>query len=133
MGRAAALGNRVLFAAQGFKHNTGEKVREFAPRILRPKAFEKFSDDMAPMEVRLYQILALLLLPIVIIVSLVCIVVLNEIMTEIFGVSTLESTSQQGILGWFITGVTAGLFLLAAWTWFQWVRTRGFGLFPDGW
>ena len=126
MGRVSQFTNRAGFFVRDFRANSREKSKEIGLRILRPKKFDKFIRD--PAEDRVSQILALLFVPIIIIVSLVAIVAMNEVMSEIFGVSDTDE-AQTSLFGWFITGITGGLFLLAAWTWFQFVRTSGFGLF----
>ena len=124
MGFADRVKNRVLFAIPNAEV-LREKGRETGLRILRPKKFEKWTEGG---EDRAMQILALTVLPCVIVVSLVLIVAMNEVLAGLFGVSEYDE-AQGGIVGWFITAVTGGAFILAAWSWFQWVRTYGFGIF----
>ena len=128
MGRFSEWSNRATFAIQDFRDKPRERLSEYGKRVISPRSFEKFRSEDPAVD-RPLQILSLLVLPVFIVVSLVIIVVINEVMAEVFGLSNYESISQQGIMGWFITGVTGGLFLLAAWSWFQFVRTCGFGIF----
>ncbi len=126
MGRFGNFTNRVNFFVQDLRGgNFKEKAKDIGGRILRPKKFEKYTEGG---EDRAMQILSLCILPVLIVVSLPLIVAVNETMAQLFGVSEYNET-QTGIVGWFITGITGGLFLLAAWSWFQWVRTYGFGIF----
>lgn len=125
MGFADRVKNNILFVIPS-SETVKEKVKEGSERILRPESFKKWTDGP---EDRMMQILSLFLIGPVIVVSLVCIVVINETMSELFGISNYDNNSQAGIIGWFVTAVTGGLFLLAAWSWFQFVRTYGFGIF----
>lgn len=126
MGRFSNLSNQILLALPELNRKAREKVSEGLQQVYKPKAFEKWTDGP---EDRMMQVLSLFLIGPVIVVSLVCIVVINEVMAEIFGLSSFESLTQQGLMGWFVTGITAGMFILAAWSWFQFVRTYGFGIF----
>lgn len=77
---------------------------------------------------RIGQIIAFLFLGPVVVVSLQLIVVLNQLMTQLLGVSSLGA-DQNSIFAWLVTAITGGAFLLAAWFWFQFVRTAGMGAF----
>lgn len=77
---------------------------------------------------RVGQVIAFLILPVGIMVSLQIIVAANQLFTGVFGVEQLAG-GQNDIFAWLITAITGGAFLLFAWTWFQWVRTAGFGFF----
>lgn len=125
MGATSNLRTKFEFALVDFLRGAKEKTTDVGKRILRPRVFEKWTDGP---EDRLMQVLSLLLVPMVIVVSLVVIVAINETLAGLFGVSEYNET-QEGIVGWFITGMTAGFFILAAWAWFQFVRTYGFGIF----
>lgn len=125
MGTVSNLRTKLGFALGDLLRGAKEKSTDVGKQILRPRAFEKWTDGP---EDRLMQVLSLLLVPMVIVVSLVIIVAINETLAGVFGVSEYNET-QSGIVGWFITGITSGLFLLAAWSWFQFVRTYGFGIF----
>lgn len=126
MGRLEALEGKLTAFIQDWRRNAREKSQEAVARVLRPRSFEKWTNG--PVD-RIMQVIALFLLPFVIVISFAIIVALNQTMSEIFGLSTFQDPAQQGIAGWFVTGITAGLFLLAAWSWFQFVRTYAFGLF----
>lgn len=126
MGRFDRVTERLLSFLRDWKRVAKEKTAEISHRVMKPKSFEKWTRGP---EDRLMQVVALLVVPFVIVVSFVVIVALNEVMSELFGLSEFESATQQGIVGWFVTGVTAGLLILAAWSWFQFVRTYGFGIF----
>lgn len=80
---------------------------------------------------RVGQIIAFFFIGPVVVVSLRLIVVLNLLMTDILGVSSLGS-SQNDIFAWLVTAITGGAFLLAAYAWFQFVRTAGLGWFSWG-
>lgn len=80
---------------------------------------------------RIGQILAFLFLGPVVVVSLRLIVVLNLLMTDLLGVSSLGS-AQNDIFAWLVTAITGGAFLMAAYAWFQFVRTAGLGFFSWG-
>lgn len=120
--RAIQAQARALLAArrQGFREGTIKATQS----IIRPKRLERVSDGAT----RTGQIVALCLLGPLIMVSLALIVVLNQLMADVFGDSPVDS-SQSDIVAFMITGITLGALMMAAWTWFQWVRTGGFGLF----
>lgn len=128
MGRFEQLTTRASLFIEALRNGdftVKDKAKDYGGRILRPKKFEKYTEGG---EDRAMQILSLCLVPVVIVVSLVMIVALNEVLSEIFGISEVQE-SQSGLIGWFVTAVTGGAFLLAAWSWFQFVRTYGFGIF----
>ncbi len=126
MGRVSDFSSRFLSSLEQFAFKAREKALEAGARVLKPKKFEKWTEGP---EDRMMQILALFTVPFFIVVSLVIIVAVNETMSGLFGISEYDDNAQQGIVGWFITGVTSGFFLLNAWLWFQYVRTYGFGIF----
>lgn len=100
-------------------------VREGAPKVFERIAKPKFLEKKIDGATRSGQILSLIMLGPLIVVSLALIQVLNELMADIFGANDLGD--QTSLIGWLITAITAGLFLLAAYSWFMWVRTSGFG------
>lgn len=115
----------AIEAIQGFRSkNALSSLQDIAKRLATPKALEKKVDAAT----RVGQILALFFLGPVILVSLALIVALNDVMSGVFGLSDYGE-SQGGIIGWLITAITGGAFLLAAYAWFQFVRTAGFGWF----
>lgn len=73
------------------------------------------------------QLMALTILPFFILLSF------NLITTFIAIVAAYalqgDLGNHAGPIGWIVTASSAMLFCLAAWLWFQWVRTGGFGLF----
>lgn len=95
-----------------------------AEAVITPEFVEEHVDGVT----RTGQVLAFLFLGPVVMVSLELIVVLNQLMTEILGVQPLGA-GQDPIFAWLVTALTGGAYILAAWTWFQFVRTGGFGLF----
>lgn len=111
-------------AARGFQSETRERFPGLLKRVATPKLVAKHVDGAT----RVGQVLSLIFLGPVIVVSLALIVAINGVMSGIFGVSDYGE-SQTGIVGWLITGITGGAFLLAAYAWFQFVRTAGFGWF----
>lgn len=121
LGRAKAEARDFLAA---LPTRAREGLPDLASRLWTPKFVRRHADGAT----RVGQILSALFLGPVIVVSLVLIVVLNTLMSDIFGVSDLGD-SQTGIFGWLITAITGGALLLAAWGWFQFVRTAGFGWF----
>ena len=124
MGRFGEYTRRVSGEVTAWRYHAKEKRREYAQRVIRPKVFEKFVDDGPPD--RVLQILALFLVGPVVVVSLVIIQVINNVISDLFGTGSFGD--QSSLWGWMVTGLTGGLFLLAAWSWFQFVRTYGFGL-----
>lgn len=102
-----------------------ESIPDLAKRLATPKRLQKHVDGAT----RMGQILSFVFLGPVIVVSLALIVALNGVMSEVFGLSDYGESPQQGIVAWLITGITGGAFLLAAYAWFQFVRTAGFGWF----
>lgn len=104
------------------------KTREGAPGVLKRLVTPKFLEKKVDGATRVGQVLSLLFLGPVIVVSLVFITVINSILSDVFGTSDYGE-AQTGIVGWLITGITAGAFLMAAYSWFQFVRTAGFGWF----
>lgn len=111
-----------------FKNEATERSSGVVSSILRPKRFERFVEEGNPDEWT-SQIVALMTLPMVIVISLVMIVVVNDVATDVFGGSVYQDSNQENIVGWLITALTGGMVILAAWTWFQFVRTSGFGFF----
>lgn len=103
-------------------------AREAATRatqaVLRPSRLE----EAANAATRVGQVVALLFVPIWVIVSLSLITAANNVLADIFGV-TDYGAGQNEIVGFLVTGITLGALMLAMWSWFQWVRTAGFGFF----
>jgi hypothetical protein len=124
MSRLSNLSARALQAAAATRSSLRERLPALAQKVARPAVLQRHADGAT----RVSQILSLLFLGPVIVVSLVLIVVLNNLLSDIFGVSDYGE-AQGGIIGWLVTAITAGAFLLASWTWFQFVRTAGFGFF----
>lgn len=77
---------------------------------------------------RVGQVIAFLFVGPLVMVSLRLIVVLNQLMTDILGVQPLGA-GQDSIFAWLVTALTGGAFVAAAWLWFQFVRSGGFGWF----
>ena len=121
LGRASAE-VREFFAA--LPSRARENLPDLAKRLGTPQRLQRQVDGAT----RVGQILAFVFIGPVVVVSLVLIVVLNTLMTDIFGTADYGE-AQGGIIGWLITAITAGAFLMAAWSWFQFVRTAGFGWF----
>lgn len=109
-----------------------EEARELGLDVFEQVKTPDRLREKADAATRVGQIIAFLFIGPVVMVSLRLIVVLNELMTELLGVSSLGA-SQNDIFAWMVTAITGGAFLLAAWAWFQFVRTAGLGFFAwDG-
>lgn len=72
------------------------------------------------------QVIAFFLLGPVVVASLQIIVVFHKFMVQILGVQPFTA-GQDAVMAWMVTAVTGGAILLAAWFWFQFVRTAAFG------
>lgn len=120
MPSSQSVKNRARFAADRARVLGSEALE----RVITPRKLK----DKADAATRTGQIVALFLLGPFIVVSLQLIVVLNQLMTDLLGVQPLGG-GQDPIFAWLVTAITGGAFLLAAWAWFQYVRTAGFGVF----
>lgn len=127
-----ARSRRILVDAaeslRGLKRRIREEGPEVADRVLRPKYLKKYADGST----RASQILALFFLGPLIVVSLALIVALNQTMAGVFGSAWNSADPFSGPTAWLITAITLGALIMAAYTWFQFVRTSGFGFFTGG-
>lgn len=107
--------------------NAREGTPEFLAKVARPKRLERFEGVTRP-----GQVLAFLFVGPIIVVALALIVALNQVMAGVFATGWSPDDPFTGPFGWLITALTLGAFILAAYTWFQFVRTAGFGFFTWG-
>jgi len=96
-----------------------------AARVARPKRLEAVSLGAT----RTGQFMAAMFLGPLIVVSLALIVVFNNLMSDVFVGNDPVDTQHSGMVAFVMTAITLGAFIAAAWAWFQWVRTAGFGFF----
>lgn len=115
---AVPLAQRLALEARG-------KVPEFKELIVRPKFLRRFDPDIT----RVGQVLAFLFMPPVVIVSLALITAINSLMVGIFVDAWDPNAFHTPIFAWLVTAITLGICILFAWSWFQFVRTAGFGMF----
>lgn len=121
---------KSLFARVGFGLRNAQYAeiakgygqRAFSPAFLEGKGRIRYNDIT-----RASQWTAAILLPLVIIISLPFIVVFVSLLADVLLQS--DQSGQNGILGFIVTAIGLGSFCLAAWFWFLWVRTGGFGLY----
>lgn len=123
LGRFRKSGPQVVSQRRSFG-STFRLDSDILEGILRPEKLSKYDE----MITRTGQWLAALFLGPVIVVSFTLITVLNQLMASILAGST-HPEAQEGIVAFLVTGITLGALVLAAWTWFQFVRTAGFGFF----
>lgn len=121
---------KSLFARVGFGIRNadypeilkGYGRRAASPDFLEGKGRIRYADVT-----RASQWTAAILLPLVIIISLPFIVVFVNLLSDVLLQS--DQSGQEGILGFIVTGIALTSFCMAAWMWFLWVRTGGFGLY----
>lgn len=99
-----------------------EMMSRFGEKVLRPK----FIPDRYYEVTRSGQWLAAFVLIAIIPASLTIIVVFDNVMVEVF-FSGEDFGEQAAIFRFVINFLDLGLFVLAAWSWYMWVRTGGFG------
>lgn len=126
MPRLAAAVSTLRLSAQDLRRRVRNAAPEVLQRIHRPRKLERVADGAT----RAGQIVSLLFVGPLIVVSLALIVAFNALMASVFsGGDWQPGDPQQDLFAWLITAITLGTFILAAWTWFQFVRTAGFGWF----
>lgn len=118
-----AAGTGILAVAAALR-DFRERAPAIGERILRPKRLQRFADGAT----RTSQWLSALFIGPVVVVSFAFIRVFNNLMTEIFQ-AQIPPDQQVGLIAWMITALTLFAFIIAAWGWFQFVRTAGFGWF----
>lgn len=130
--KTSRLGNRF----QGLKDRVGsvraladaterrELVERFGKPLLQPKFIpERYFEGVS----RSSQWFAAVLLSVVVPVSLVLIVAIDTIIVDLF--LNGEDFEQLTFLSFLVNLIGLFFFCLAAWSWFIWVRTGGFGFF----
>jgi len=119
MPRLAAAVSTLRLSAQDLRRRVRKAAPEVLQRIHRPRKLERVADGAT----RAGQIVSLLFVgPLI--------VVFNALMASVFaGGDWQPGDPQQDLFAWLITAITLGTFILAAWTWFQFVRTAAFGWF----
>lgn len=122
--RTEELAKRARFIAAELKRQGIEAANEAVDRAITPRRLERHIDGAT----RTGQVVAFFFLGPIIVASLPIIVVLNQLMTDLLGVRTLTG-GQDPIFAWLVTAITGGALIVAAWAWFQFVRTAGFGAF----
>ena len=118
--------NRATFNA--FVQSAKREIREAGAKARSGIVTPKFLSGKVDGATRTGQIIALLVLPFLIVVTLTIIRVINEVMTGVLGAGALEG-EQLTITSFLVTALTLGCLIIGAWGWFQWVRTSGFGAF----
>lgn len=114
----------IINELKALRARSPDALREGGRFVLNPPQLERLTDAST----RVTQIVALCFLPVVIIVSFELITAAHAVISGIFGANP-PTGAQFDIIGFLLTAITAGMLILAAWTWFQFVRTSGFGLF----
>lgn len=103
----------------------GRSVREGVPRVIDAVVNPKFVQAKLDGVERFGQWLAVATLPVVVVISFAVMTVINQLMGQVMG--DWDVNDQTPILGWLVTFLTLGMFVLFAYGWFQYVRTAGFG------
>lgn len=124
MPSAQATAQVIKEALQAFLRELKQAGQQTGTAIIRPRILERHADGVS----RTGQVLAFLVLGPVILVSITIVEVLNELMAGVLGTGLIED-GQLTITGFMITALTLFFLILAAWGWFQWVRTGAFGAF----
>lgn len=114
--------------AQRLVLETRRKAPEVKEFIVRPKFLKRFDPEIT----RVGQVLAFMFMPAVVIVSLALITALNSLLIGVFVESWDPDGFHTPIFAWLVTAVTLGVCVMFAWSWFQFVRTAGFGMFNYG-
>lgn len=91
--------------------------------ILQPKFIEKRNLEVT----RTSQWLAALFIIVPITISLALIVAIQQVIVDVFLQGDLGN--QTEIMRFVVTAIGLGMFAFAAWLWFLFVKTGGFGLF----
>lgn len=124
MASAQATANIIKEALQEFLRELKATGRQAGQAIIRPRILQRHADGAT----RAGQVVAFLLLGPVILVSITLIEVMNQLLSGILGTGLIVD-GQLTITGFMVTGLTLFFLVLAAWGWFQWVRTGGMGAF----
>lgn len=114
------LQNRLAMILEQLQSDAKSVCRQ----VMNPGFIQTF-----PEATRVGQIIAFMFVGVVVMISLQLIVVLNELVAQILVDGGSLGTTQDAIFSWLSTAITAGFYIIAAWGWFQFVRTAGFGLF----
>lgn len=120
--KATAAQARQLAAE--FLHEVRKTSGATTRAVVKPKVLEPVAEGAT----RAGQVTAGLFLPFIIVVSFTILKVMNNLMANVLG-GGLVSGDQLTITSFLVTFLTLGLLIIAAWGWFQWVRTAGFGAF----
>ena len=124
MPSARALSRQLRQASVEFFRGSKKAVAAARGSVITPK----FLEDHVEGATRAGQVTAALFLPFIIVVSLTIIRVINQIMAGVLGAGLIGG-EQFSITAFLVTFITMGTLIIAAWSWFQWVRTSGFGAF----
>lgn len=112
--------------------DVGTKLRTLDREAIRERLLsERVSDHFIPERLqdvsRTAQFIAAFLLPFIIIFSFAIIEAIAGVLAGLFGVG--DFGTDNGIIGFFVSGFVLLFYVLNTWMWFLWVRTGGFGLF----
>lgn len=118
---------RTSSAASDFirSDNKKERMREVGYSVIQPKFIPERFFQVS----KASQWLAACLLPFVIVPSFVIIVAINGVIVDVFLNNGTSLGSQSPVLTFVVNMVGIMFFIVAAWSWFMWVRTGGFRIF----
>lgn len=127
MGRLEALSHRLGIQAALLATRLREKAPDALESIQRPSFIDK---RVGPVE-RSGQWLAFFFLPVVVVVSFALMTAFHGVMGTVLFDTWQDDPTDEGLpfIQWLVTLITLGMFGMVAWSWFQFVRTAGFGLF----